>query len=780
MDVRELGQVLRAAPQEDAPQVPFEVDWLAQALAGLENVAGVRVFVARAGTGEAYQADMPVCAAATLGAAPNAATLGELRLFGKQAVLGDRRPITHEILAGPHESDAALTAERVCLTVRVWTQTALAWFQIYAGKESSRLKDPKAWCDGLYAVVEQTIPAVDAPIGARRRFLADIASYQPHCPERDFKAVCRAWRTVLRAEAAGLWLSDRNDQERTYELAAWDSEACRPERRVATGMELRGKEMVAAAGHFACRHWQGPLWISDVRTWSQERVEQIGDETLKVVYEVRLRDILAEMGCHTLLLVPLRAVENHGEYASLMSLHYKDEQHRHLHDHQILDVMGRLTAKMIALSQEHEQHEILKQLNRIAGRYLGEPGRLSAMLPSYVKEVIDVIKAHLRVELASVFYKSRFDEAIECIGTTGICDVVTGQKISSDALARSRYELKDATPMPNTVRCFMEHKAIVVRNGEEDPDRLFSERIASESRRPPFDPSVYVPIPDPLAPEQPRSIGVVRCYGHKSAVFQNEYANFDHVDLSTLRFIAEQVAPILKIFEYRMLKEQAVIRTKHDLYFPTRMGRDATDSLIQDFEGSRPIRAVDLSDLRTTLGVIQNMIGELDPEPEKLPQLTRRTTKLEGDIVARLKDMLQPLAEERGIDIRFDGLREIPPLELDREQIERALFNLIINGIKYGRKNSEIWIRGALRDDPPFYEIDVCNEGDGIPESIKAEDLFLPGYRTPEAQRAAMGQGLGLTIARAAIRAHGGELILARRRDPIIFRVQLPRRKRGA
>jgi hypothetical protein len=459
-----------------------------------------------------------------------------------------------------------------------------------------------------------------------------------------------------------------------------------------------------------------------------------------------------------------------------MSLHYRDASNEALHDYEILGVMGDLTAKMIALSQEHEQHEILKELNRIASRYLSKPGRLSAQRPEYVQDVNGIIKRFLRVGSSAVFYKSRFEAVIECIGSTGTWDVREKRAITLDEIASVRYDHDNKDR--RTVKCFLDNKTQVTKDATEDEDVLFTERDLSKPR-PTFDPSVYVPIPDPLAPaDSPKSIGVIRCYGHQSYVFGGEYANFDHIDLNTLKFIADQIAPILKIFHFRMAREQAVIATKHDLYAPLRMARDAIEEVIADSKSGRAIRFVELEGLRTTLAFMRNMIGVLDPDPEKVPQAMKRPTLLEGDIIARLKDMLTPWAKEYEMAIRFDGFRQIPSLWLDRELMERAMFNLIVNAIKYGKRMTEIRVDAAVRDDPPQYEIDVINEGPGVPDGIPEEHLFLPGYRTPQVRHIAMGQGLGLTIARAAIRAHGAgvgaDVVLARRRNPTIFRVVLP------
>jgi signal transduction histidine kinase len=90
--------------------------------------------------------------------------------------------------------------------------------------------------------------------------------------------------------------------------------------------------------------------------------------------------------------------------------------------------------------------------------------------------------------------------------------------------------------------------------------------------------------------------------------------------------------------------------------------------------------------------------------------------------------------------------------------LRRALRNLLENAIKYGKT-----ARASIRATPTAIEIDVDDEGPGIP----ADDLvhvFEPFYRVENSRsRETGGVGLGLAIARSIVEAHGGTVTLANR-----------------
>jgi len=90
--------------------------------------------------------------------------------------------------------------------------------------------------------------------------------------------------------------------------------------------------------------------------------------------------------------------------------------------------------------------------------------------------------------------------------------------------------------------------------------------------------------------------------------------------------------------------------------------------------------------------------------------------------------------------------------------LRRALANLIDNAIKYGGNASV-----AIRILPDRIEIQIDDEGPGIPADL-AEAVFRPFFRIESSRnRSTGGVGLGLASARSAAREHGGDILISAR-----------------
>lgn len=92
--------------------------------------------------------------------------------------------------------------------------------------------------------------------------------------------------------------------------------------------------------------------------------------------------------------------------------------------------------------------------------------------------------------------------------------------------------------------------------------------------------------------------------------------------------------------------------------------------------------------------------------------------------------------------------------------LRRALNNLVENAVKYGRV-----ARVSVIKQPEFIIVRIDDDGPGIAED-RQEDVFKPFYRLEGSRsRETGGTGLGMTVARSIIRAHGGDIVLSNRKQ---------------
>jgi len=148
-------------------------------------------------------------------------------------------------------------------------------------------------------------------------------------------------------------------------------------------------------------------------------------------------------------------------------------------------------------------------------------------------------------------------------------------------------------------------------------------------------------------------------------------------------------------------------------------------------------------------------------------QLRERRVPLD---LNRLVEDLSERASDMGQRVSTSG-QLAAPYECAPRALERALQNLIDNGVKYGG-GAQI----VLSDTTDEIEIRVEDNGPGLPEDL-LEKTFDPFFRAEQSRsRVTGGTGLGLSIARNLIRAHGGEIRLENRvAGGLAARVTLPR-----
>jgi signal transduction histidine kinase len=92
-------------------------------------------------------------------------------------------------------------------------------------------------------------------------------------------------------------------------------------------------------------------------------------------------------------------------------------------------------------------------------------------------------------------------------------------------------------------------------------------------------------------------------------------------------------------------------------------------------------------------------------------------------------------------------------------RIGQVIDNLISNALKFTPAGGRVDVRASLRDDRA--RVEIADTGAGMNDDEQSR-LFERFYRTPHARDAAVpGVGLGLSIAKAIVEAHGGKISCA-------------------
>ena len=134
---------------------------------------------------------------------------------------------------------------------------------------------------------------------------------------------------------------------------------------------------------------------------------------------------------------------------------------------------------------------------------------------------------------------------------------------------------------------------------------------------------------------------------------------------------------------------------------------------------------------------------------ESQPQLATVSTR---ELLTTAVKELRPQVEAKGLELSIDVPVELPWVLVDRLQIERVISNLVINALRH-TKNGEIKISAVQRDN--YISVSVRDTGSGIPTEYLPH-IFDKFVQVPDAPTG--GAGLGLTISKSIVEAHGGQI----------------------
>lgn len=190
----------------------------------------------------------------------------------------------------------------------------------------------------------------------------------------------------------------------------------------------------------------------------------------------------------------------------------------------------------------------------------------------------------------------------------------------------------------------------------------------------------------------------------------------------------------------------------HELRTPLAVIRGEIEAVIDGVHDGGPDHMASLLD---EVEVLERLIEDLrllsQSEAGRL-DLQLEPTDLVA-VVQEVADSYRSRAESRGVEVEVDSSPTVGPVELDAVRYRQALTNLVTNSLAAMPDGGRLTIE--VSQEPGRVVTAVADTGSGIPPE-QAEVVFDRFEKSPDSE----GSGLGLSIARTLIEAHGGELTI--------------------
>lgn len=203
-------------------------------------------------------------------------------------------------------------------------------------------------------------------------------------------------------------------------------------------------------------------------------------------------------------------------------------------------------------------------------------------------------------------------------------------------------------------------------------------------------------------------------------------------------------------------------------------------AILSNAQAARRLVARDEVDLDEVREILDDIVDEDRHAGQVIVKLRAFLTKGEArhqeiriaDVIMDAARFLRSDLLEQGVVLSLGLPDELPSVRGDHVQLQQVLMNLVINAADAVSDQSSdrctVLIRAGSQHD--VVEITVEDSGPGIPPEILPDRIFEPFFTTKST-----GLGLGLSICRTIVRAHGGEIRAENRSEPgACFRVILP------
>ena len=212
----------------------------------------------------------------------------------------------------------------------------------------------------------------------------------------------------------------------------------------------------------------------------------------------------------------------------------------------------------------------------------------------------------------------------------------------------------------------------------------------------------------------------------------------------------------LQLEEVESMRRQLIGDVTHELRTPLTSIKGYMEGVMDGLLPSTPETFHQIHREADRLSRLVDDLQELSRVEAKAYSLEIHPVPVSKLVQATMK-RLSPQADAKQIKLQSDLPADLPRVEADEDRISQVLVNLVANAIQYTPDGGAVKISAARHADE--VHISVKDSGIGIPPE-HIGDLFTRFYRVDKSRsrNAGGGSGIGLTIAKHLVEAHGGRI----------------------
>jgi len=237
-----------------------------------------------------------------------------------------------------------------------------------------------------------------------------------------------------------------------------------------------------------------------------------------------------------------------------------------------------------------------------------------------------------------------------------------------------------------------------------------------------------------------------------------------HLEITICRLPAMQggvtilAYDVTEATQYQELRKEFVANVSHELRTPLTVIKGFIETLLDGAIDDQPRAKQYLETVGRHTEQLTNLVNDL-LDLSRLDAAAPLAKREPVDLNAAAKkvvELMLPAAQKKRQTLHVELTDPLPPIMGDANYLDRALFNLIDNAVKYTREGGEIRLATGATDG--VVTIDVSDNGIGIPLEDQPR-IFERFYRVDRSRSREMGgTGLGLSIVKHVVQSHGGTI----------------------